>query len=714
MAGKTAVKTDVKAGRFRQKVLSFMKKNHMTDRGDSVLAAVSGGADSVCLLLLLHEMAAELGIKVFAFHMNHGIRGAEADRDEQFVMELCERLNIPLTVAHEKVEEYAAERGLSGEEAGRILRYHHLGETAEKYQCAKIAVAHHEDDDAETVLLNLFRGSGLAGLSGIRPVRENIIRPLLCVSRKEIEGYLNEQELSWCEDSTNKENDYTRNKIRNELLPWVTENINSRAAEHILAVSEFAAQADAYFEMEAEKILEESCSKRREEGKQPNSKNAGEADGKESGTGQSSKVAENEKKMCTKINTDIFDPQPEILKTYIVRRMILNAAGKAKDITERHIRSVMDLSGPGGGHTVDLPYGLKAVRGYETLGIVQNKNPSQMFGSDQKQERKPVFENKINPETEMDEILDLGGTHIRLHAVHREKELEIPKNQYTKWFDYDKINVGLSIRYRKNGDYLTLSGGGKKKLRRYMIDEKIPENERDRIPVLADGDHVLWVVGYRISDYYKITDETEHILEAEVILPGGESRKAADRQASGIAKEKTMADKIRVLLNEEEVDRRIKEIAEQINKDYEGKAVHLICILKGGVFFTCELAKRLTVPVTLDFMSVSSYGSGTESSGVVKIIKDLDQPLEGKNVLIVEDIIDSGRTLAYLIDILHKRNPNSIHLCTLLDKPERRVKKQVKVDYTCFTIPDEFVVGYGLDYDQKYRNLPFIGVVEQQ
>ena len=174
MAGKTAVKTDVKAGRFRQKVLSVMKKNHMTDRGDSVLAAVSGGADSVCLLLLLHEMAAELGIKVFAFHMNHGIRGAEADRDERFVMELCERLNIPLTVAHEKVEEYAAELGLSGEEAGRILRYHHLGETAEKYQCAKIAVAHHEDDDAETVLLNLFRGSGLAGLSGIRPVRENI------------------------------------------------------------------------------------------------------------------------------------------------------------------------------------------------------------------------------------------------------------------------------------------------------------------------------------------------------------------------------------------------------------------------------------------------------------------------------------------------------------------------------------------------------------
>lgn len=173
-----------------------------------------------------------------------------------------------------------------------------------------------------------------------------------------------------------------------------------------------------------------------------------------------------------------------------------------------------------------------------------------------------------------------------------------------------------------------------------------------------------------------------------------------------------MADKIRVLLTEKEVDERINEVAELINRDYEGKHVHLICILKGGVFFTCELAKRLTVPVSMDFMSVSSYGSGTVSSGIVRIIKDLDEPLEGKHVLIVEDIIDSGQTLAYLIEVLKQRNPKNIELCTLLDKPERRVKKQVQVKYTCFTIPDEFVVGYGLDYDQKYRNLPYIGVVE--
>lgn len=172
-----------------------------------------------------------------------------------------------------------------------------------------------------------------------------------------------------------------------------------------------------------------------------------------------------------------------------------------------------------------------------------------------------------------------------------------------------------------------------------------------------------------------------------------------------------MAETIRELVSEKDVDKRIEELGKQISKDYEGKQVHLICVLKGGVFFMCELAKRISVPVSMDFMSVSSYGDDTKSSGVVKIVKDLDEAIAGKDVLIVEDIIDSGRTLYYLIDILKKRNPNSIHLCTLLDKPERRVK-DVKVDYVGFNIPDEFVVGYGLDYAQKYRNLPFIGVVE--
>ena len=172
-----------------------------------------------------------------------------------------------------------------------------------------------------------------------------------------------------------------------------------------------------------------------------------------------------------------------------------------------------------------------------------------------------------------------------------------------------------------------------------------------------------------------------------------------------------MAETIRVMISEEEVDKKIVELGKKISEDYAGKQVHLICILKGSVFFTCELAKRITVPVSLDFMSVSSYGDGTASSGIVKIAKDLDESLEGKDVIVIEDIIDSGRTLYYLMDVLGKRQPNSLKLCTLLDKPDRRVR-DVKVDYVGFEIPDEFVVGYGLDYAQKYRNLPYIGIVE--
>lgn len=172
-----------------------------------------------------------------------------------------------------------------------------------------------------------------------------------------------------------------------------------------------------------------------------------------------------------------------------------------------------------------------------------------------------------------------------------------------------------------------------------------------------------------------------------------------------------MEHKISVLLSEEQVDAKIRELGAQISEEYKGEAVHLVCILKGSVFITCELAKRITVPVTLDFMSISSYGDGTKSSGVVKLAKDLDETIEGKNVIVIEDIIDSGRTLSYLLPVLRERKPKSLKLLAFLDKPERRVK-EVPVDYVGFEIPDEFVVGYGLDYAQKYRNLPYVGIVE--
>ena len=168
---------------------------------------------------------------------------------------------------------------------------------------------------------------------------------------------------------------------------------------------------------------------------------------------------------------------------------------------------------------------------------------------------------------------------------------------------------------------------------------------------------------------------------------------------------------VEVMLQEDVVDARIKELGEQISRDYAGESVHLICILKGSVYFTCELAKRITVPVTMDFMQCSSYGAETKSSGIVKIVKDLDEPIIDRNVIIIEDIIDSGRTLSHLKKLLAQRSPKSLKICTLLDKPDRRVV-DVPVEYVGFQIEDKFVVGYGLDYDQQYRNLPYIVMVE--
>lgn len=174
-----------------------------------------------------------------------------------------------------------------------------------------------------------------------------------------------------------------------------------------------------------------------------------------------------------------------------------------------------------------------------------------------------------------------------------------------------------------------------------------------------------------------------------------------------------MNDKISIMYSEEEVSARIRELGEKISRDYEGKELLLVCVLKGATFFACELAKRISLPVQIEFMKCSSYGNETESSGVVKIMQDLDQPIRGKHVIVVEDIVDTGRTLSYLLELLRKREPESIALCTLLDKPERRVT-EVEVDYTGFRIPDEFVVGYGLDYAQKYRNLPYIGIIKPE
>ena len=444
---------------WTMRVREYMKQNHMAEPGDGVLAAVSGGADSVCLLLVLKALEESLGIHVAAFHLHHGLRGAEADRDERFVRELCERLQVSLHAVREDVAGYAKTHGLSEEEAGRILRYQWLEKTAGEFGCRRIATAHHKDDQTETVLMNLFRGSGLRGLGGIRPVRElsgelTLIRPLLGINRQEIETYLIEEKEAWCEDSTNKELVYARNKVRNELIPWIREHINDRAEEHILKTAAFASQADEYFVSQAEKLLGDGFQE------------------------QEASFAE--------IDTALFDSQPDIMKSYLIRAMIMKVSGNAKDISARHMDAIVALDGPGGGTSVDLPYGLQAMRSYQKLII-----------------RKAVAEQNARG----------CGKNLQTKVFPWKKDMEIPKNQYTKWFDYDKINDTLSVRTREPGDYFMIGNGKTKKLHRFFIDEKIPEELRDHILLLAEGNHVLWIIGYRISEYYKVTEATRNILE---------------------------------------------------------------------------------------------------------------------------------------------------------------------------------------------------------
>lgn len=490
-----------------KRVGDYIQKQHMIAPGDAVIVAVSGGADSVGLLKVLKELEKNAALwylapggacekamqettptfEIRAVHVHHGIRGAEADRDEAFVRKLCEELSVPLFVAHCWVPDYAKEHGLSEEEAGRILRYRVLEEKAEQWErelqggsSVKIALAHHRDDNAETILHHLLRGSGLTGLSGIRPVQGHRIRPLLNTGRDEIREYLKKEKVDWCEDSTNQSADYTRNRIRSQVLPMLKTMVNEQAQEHILQAGQIIGQADEYFRQQAERIWLEA------------------------GTVQEMKA----EGRFAAISLAVFRQQPDILKTYLIRHMLSLLNPGWKDITGRHFADIAKLADKKVGSRIDLPSGLMARVGYETLELVRR-------GGKMKAEVPLGSENEVFDES----CADHGNFGLQMTVFSRPKDREIPKNQYTKWFDYDKIKGALSVRTRRPGDYLLLSSGGRKTIARLMIDEKIPKEKRDQIPLLAEGDHILWAVGLRISEYYKIEEHTENILQ--VTCDGG-------------------------------------------------------------------------------------------------------------------------------------------------------------------------------------------------
>lgn len=447
-----------------QKIESYIKGNHMIDTGSHVIAGVSGGADSICLLLVLLELRETFDMSISVVHVEHGIRGEQSLADAAFVTEFCKEQGIGCVVYSCDVPQYAKENGMSEEEAGRHLRYAFFKEEKKKFeasgQTVKIAVAHNLNDCTETVLFHLARGTGLGGLAGIAPVRGEVIRPLLPVGRGEIEAYLKQKGQAYCKDLTNEENKYSRNRIRHLVLPALTQ-INSRAAEHIYQTALDVREADDYIRRQAERELK-VCSI------------------KVDGAG-------------IQICKEKFYRADAALRTKMLSIAVSNLAGSAKDITREHIHIVLELFERQVGRRIDLPYGLAAVRTYDGVEIILAKKAG----------------------NSLPDVGNCGKDQFSFRIIEKNNPLlQISKKKYTKCFDYDKINVGICIRNRQAGDYLTVNdSGGRQKLKKYLVNEKIPAKERENILLLADGAHIMWVVGHRISSYYKVEEHTKRILE---------------------------------------------------------------------------------------------------------------------------------------------------------------------------------------------------------
>ncbi len=464
---------------MQEKVRHYIEENHMIDPKDIVLAAVSGGADSMCLLLMLRELCGELGFTLCVVHVEHGIRGEESLADARFVEDVCKGLKIPCKVRHCLALQYARQEKLSVEEAARKLRYQIFWETAGEFGANKVAVAHNQNDRAETMLFHLARGSGLSGLCGIRPVRGQVIRPLLCVTRGEIEQYLAKKGQGFCIDSTNEELLYTRNKIRRQIIPLLTQ-INANAVSHMNQAAGLAEEAAELIEELSQQAAERHIWSKGE---------------------------------AIFISCGLLK-EPSIVIKAALHRALAKKAGSSKDLASIHVQQLWQLFARQNGKQVKLPYGLLARRDYEGILLENSSSKEDKAGERQ---------------TGQWELLPGGSLHISSYACNIHTRIlektphfeEIPKKMYTKWFDYDKIKGTTRLRTRREHDYLTINKEGKRKtLKKYFIDEKIAAGRRDHILLLADDTHILWVVGYRISEDVKVTEHTKRILEVRV--DGGE------------------------------------------------------------------------------------------------------------------------------------------------------------------------------------------------
>ncbi len=454
------------------KIESFMHEYQMLPDGAGVIIGVSGGADSVALLKALRHLSLYHEWKLYAVHVHHGLRGKAADEDAAFVLALCASMDVPCTVYRTDIRALARERRLSEEEAGREYRYQCFEEVRQLMGADKIAVAHHGDDAAETFLLNLFRGTGLQGLTGIQAVRDRIIRPMLAVSRSEIETWLKTQDMAWRTDATNLETHYARNKIRNVVLPYVTDEINAGAVRHIREAAERLERIRHYLEKETERVQQLYVH--------------------DLSDGNTDAV----------IDLALFEKEDPVICEEVLRNVIGQCAGSRKDITARHIQAVTALTLQQTGRRLDLPYGLKVIRSYDTL-IMTKDHVRSGPGAEE------IFEVQVPGR-----IVLPDGKVLVFSTFKRSRIMsEIPVNQCTKWFDYAKMMDGFVVRHKLPGDYLIIdSDGHKKLLKKWLKDEKIPAARREALWVIACGSHIVWILGYRISAYYKVEQSADQVL----------------------------------------------------------------------------------------------------------------------------------------------------------------------------------------------------------
>lgn len=451
-------------------VESYMEQHQMIKEGDVIVAGVSGGADSVCLFSVLKEYCAKKGAELIVVHMNHGIR-EDAAKDAEFVEELCQKAGVEYHLFCEDIPAYAKERGIGTEEAGRQARYEVFEKVRVRFgNRGKIAVAHNRNDQAETTLFHLLRGSGVAGLSGIMPVRGNIIHPLLCVERKEIENYLTLKGIKWCIDSTNEENTYTRNKLRNVVFPYVEKEVCEQSIRHVANAAEEMAQVRTFLEeltAEAEKTVLEKTEE------------------------------------LVYIKRDAFLRQHEVIRKQLLLRALAYLVPSRKDFGAVHVKDILTLFEKNSGKQIQLPYGLCAMREFDKIVIrVRVRNEAEQV---------------MMPITIPGQIECEDGRIMEFSLLPAENYHEIPQKTYTKWFDYGKIIHCLVLRNRQSGDYLTITeGGGRKTIKEYFIEEKVSRLERENKLLLADDKHILWVIGMRISEAYKVTEQTKTILQVTI------------------------------------------------------------------------------------------------------------------------------------------------------------------------------------------------------